>query len=357
MAMLVNQLGANLTVRVVGAPHDLPALSDFEVVELPVPEPAEGEVLFRSIYMGLEPSMRRRMPTPVASPGPSGGRVEIGDVMPVGQLPLSDPIFAGHVGEVIASRHPDFAPGDFVKGGTSWRTYHAEPGRLLLKLDPRQTPLRQEMGVLGQSPFVAYCGMETIGQPKPGETVVVSAAAGAVGSVAGQLARIAGARVVGVASGAKARYVVDELGFDACIDRTAEAIGPALDRECPDGIDLYFDNVGGEIQRAAYDRLNNFGRLVVCGMVSEYNAPEPDHGPPLRPLLRKRLRIEGFVVWDHAALYPEFRRRMKAWMGEGRMVYRDDLIDGLASAPAALIALLGGKNVGKMVVQVGEDPT
>ena len=352
-----NHLRPSIGVRVVGAPEDLPSLDDFEVVELPVPEPAEGEVLFRSIYMGLEPSMRRRMPSPTEHPGPIGGKVAIGDLMPVGQSPLSDPLFGGHVGEVIASRHPGFAPGDFVKGGVTWQTYHVSPGALLRRLDPKETPLRQEMGVLGQSPFVAYCGMELIGQVKPGETVVVSAAAGAVGSAAGQMAKIAGARVVGIASGEKVRYVVDKLGFDACIDRNAEPIGPALDRECPNGVDVYFDNVGGEIQRAAFDRFNDFGRLVVCGMVSEYNAPEGDFGPPLRPVLRKRLRIEGFVVWDHVALYPEFRRRMKAWMAEGRMRYRDDLVDGMAKSPAALIGLLRGRNIGKMIVQVGEDPT
>jgi len=357
MAPASNQLGPNIGVRVAGAPAGLPTPADFELTELPIPEPADGQVLFRSIYMGIEPSMRRRMPSPVGAPGPLGGQMQIGDLMTAGQIPLGDPLFSGHVGEVIASRHPDFAPGDFVKGGTEWQVYHIAPGRLLRKLNPKEAPLRHEMGALGQSPFVAYCGLERIGQPKPGETVVVSAAAGAVGSAAGQIAKIAGARVVGIASGDKCRHVVEELGFDACIDRTLEPVGPALDRECPNGIDVYFDNVGGEIQRACFDRLNDFGRLVVCGMVSEYNAPESDHGPPLRPVLRKRLKIEGFVVWDHLDLYPEFRRRMTAWMGEGRLKYRDHLVDGLENAPGALIGLLRGENVGKMIVRVSDDPT
>jgi NADPH-dependent curcumin reductase CurA len=357
MATASNRLGPNMAVRVAGAPEGLPELSDFEVAELPIPEPGEGEVLFRSIYMGLEPSMRRRMPSPVNAPTPIGGAAKIGELMSAGQIPPGDPLFAGHVGEVIASRHPDFAPGDFVKGGTWWQVYHAVPGRLLRKLDPKEAPLRAEMGVLGQSPFVAWCGMELIAKAKPGETVVVSAASGAVGMAAGQLAKIAGARAVGIASGEKCRYVVDELGFDACIDRTAGPIGPALDRVCPDGIDVYFDNTGGEIMRAAFDRLNDFGRLVVCGAVAEYNAPEGETGPPLRPVLRKRIRIEGFVVWDHVGLYPPYRRQMLAWMAEGRMRYRDHLVDGLANGPAGLIGLLRGENRGKMIVQVGEDPT
>jgi NADPH-dependent curcumin reductase CurA len=348
----------NTAVRVVGAPVGLPGPSDFQVVEIPTPEPASGEVLFRSIYMSIDPSMRRKMPSPVAAPGPLGGQQRIGDLMVTGQYPAESGWNGGHVGQVIASNHPDFAPGDFVKGGTYWQTFHAVPGRLLLKLDPSQATLRDEMGVMGPPAFVAYCGMELIAQVRAGETLVVSAAGGAIGMVAGQMGRIAGARVVGVASGEKCDYVVRELGFDACIDRNAGPIGPALDRECPAGIDAYFDNVGGEIQRACFDRLNDFGRLVVCGMVSEYNAPESDHGPPLRPVLRKRLKIQGFVVYDHEAeLLPEFRRRMAGWRREGQIKYREDVVQGLEAAPAALIGLLQGQNRGKLIVQVGEDPT
>ena len=197
-----------------------------------------------------------------------------------------------------------------------------------------------------------------VAQVKPGETFVVSAAGGAIGMVAGQIAKIAGARVVGIASGEKCDYVVRELGFDACIDRTKEAIGPALDRACPEGIDVYFDNVGGEIQLACFDRLRDFGRLVICGMVSEYNAPEGNFGRSLRPVLRKRLKIQGFVVYDHERdLLAKFRREMAAWRKEGRVKYRDHLVDGLENAPGALIGLLQGANQGKLIVRVSEDPT
>ena len=348
----------NLAVRVVGAPAGLPEPADFEVVELPIPEPREGEVLFRSIYMSIHPSMRRRMPYPVETPGPIGWRLNIGDLMIGGQTPPEKGWHGSHAGEVIASRHPGFKPGDLVVGGTYWQTYHAMPGELLFKADPAKTSLRRELGVMGSNAFVAYCGMEVIAKVKPGETCVVSAAGGAVGMVAGQMARIAGARVVGVASGEKCGYVVRELGFDACIDRTREPVGPALDRECPKGVDVYFDNVGGEVQRACYDRLNDFGRMVVCGAAGEYNEPEGEHGPPLRPVLRKRLKIQGFVVYDHDDdLYPEFRRRMAEWIAAGLVKYRDDVVEGLANAPAALIGLLKGENRGKVLVRVSPDPS
>jgi NADPH-dependent curcumin reductase CurA len=347
----------NIAVRIAGAPSGLPELSDFELTELAMPTPGEGEVLFRSIYMSLDPAMRRKMPSPVGGPTPLGGQAKIGDLMVAGQTPPLSGQNGGHVGEVTASNHPDFKPGDIVKGGTYWQTYHAVPGRLLLKLNPEESPPRYELGVMGSPAFVAYCGMETIGQVKPGETLVVSAAGGAIGMVAGQMGKIAGARVVGIASGEKCDYVVRELGFDACIDRNKEAIGPALDRECPGGIDVYFDNVGGEIQRACFDRLKDFGRLIVCGMVSEYNAPESDFGPPLRPVLRKRLKIQGFVVYDHEAdLLPEFRRRMAGWLRDGAMKYREHIVEGLDQAPAALIGLLQGENRGKLIVRISNDP-
>jgi NADPH-dependent curcumin reductase CurA len=348
----------NLVVRIAGAPVGLPTLADFEIQTAPIPEPGPGEVLFRSIYMSIDPSMRRKMPSRVAAPGPLGGQARIGDLMVAGQTPPLNGQNGGHVGLVIASNHPDFHPGDFVKGGTYWQTYHAVPGPLLVRLDPRETCLRDELGVMGSPGFVAYCGMELIAQVRPGETFVVSAAGGAIGMVAGQMAKIAGARVVGISSGEKCDYVVGELGFDACIDRNAEAIGPALDRECSDGIDCYFDNVGGGIQRACFARLRDFGRLVVCGMVSEYNAPESDHGPPLRPVLRKRLKIQGFVVYDHeTALLPQFRARMAGWLRQGRMKYRNDIVEGLENAPEALIRLLKGLNQGKAIVRVSPDPT
>jgi NADPH-dependent curcumin reductase CurA len=347
----------NLVVRVVGAPEGLPHVEDFKVGVEPMPTPGPGEVLFRGVYMSLDPAMRRKMPYPTKAPGPLGSTAKLGDLMIAGQTPPGHGYSGGMVGEVVESNHPDFKPGDLVHGGCYWQTYQALPAKHLAKLHRGEAPLVAELGVLGQSGFVAYCGMELIGQVKSGETLVVSAAGGAIGMLAGQLGKIAGARVIGVASGEKCRYVVEELGFDACIDRQQEAIGPALDRLCPAGIDVYFDNVGGEIQRAAFDRLNDFGRLVVCGMAAEYNAPEADVGPPLRPVLRKRLKIQGFVVYDHYDLYPEFRSKVLKWMAEGKIRYREQIVDGMANAPAGLIDLLRGANKGKMIVKLGPDPT
>jgi NADPH-dependent curcumin reductase CurA len=210
--------------------------------------------------------------------------------------------------------------------------------------------------VLGRSGFVGWCGIELVARVRPGDTVLVSAAGGAVGMVAGQLARDRGARVVGIAGGEKAGFVVDELRFDACIDRHAQDVGTELDRLCPDGVDVYFDNVGGQVLNAVFDRLADFGRVVVCGMAGEYNAAESSAGPPLRPVLRKRLRIEGFVVYDHYDRYPEYRAEALAGLGAGRLRYREDVVPGLENAPAALARLLRGENHGKQLVQLGPEP-
>jgi NADPH-dependent curcumin reductase len=346
----------NLAVRVIGAPEGLPELKDFEVTVEPMPVPGEGEVLFRGIYMSLDPAMRRKMPYPVLAPGPLGATAKIGDLMIAGQVPPGRGYSGGMVGEVVESRHPDFKPGDLIHGGCYWQTYQVLHGRHLDKLPKGEAPLIAELGVLGQPGFVAYAGMELIGQVKPGETLVVSAAGGAIGMLAGQMGKIAGAKVVGVASGEKVDYVVRELGFDACIDRHKEPIGEALDRLCPEGIDVYFDNVGGEVQRAAFDRLRDFGRLVVCGMAGEYNAAESDHGPPLRPVLRKQLKIQGYVIYSYYDMYPEFRRRVLGWLKEGKVKYREQIVDGMANAPQGLIDLLSGANKGKMIVKLGPEP-
>jgi NADPH-dependent curcumin reductase CurA len=347
----------NPSVRIARAPEGLPVPADFHFVDEPMPVPAEGEVLFRAVYMSLDPSMRRKLPAPEGVPGPLGGTQQIGDYVVAGLSPPTSGYTGGFVGQVIESRNPDFAQGDLVQGGCYWQTYQAVPGYALEKL-PEDTKLSEALGLLGQHGFVAWCGMRNIGKVKPGETVLVSAAGGAIGMIAGQLAKADGARVIGVASGDKLRYVVDELGFDACIDRKSEDIGEALDRLCPDGIDVYFDNVGGQVLLAAYDRMRDFGRIVVCGMAAEYNAPEQAFGASLRPVLRKRLRIEGFVVYDHYSdQFDDFRAEMSALIAAGRMKYRIEVIDGFANAPAALASLLEGRNRGKMIVRLGPDPT
>ena len=347
----------NLSMRIARAPVGLPARADFALVEEQIPQPAEGEVLFRAIYMSLDPSMRRKLPAPDGVPGPLGGTRQVGELMIAGLPPPARGYTGGFVGQVVESRHPGFAQGDLVQGGCWWQTYQVLPGDSLEQLPPG-TKASEAIGLLGQHGFVAWCGMRNIGKAKPGETVLVSAAGGAIGMIAGQLAKADGARVIGIASGEKVAYVVDELGFDACIDRKNENVAVGLDRLCPDGIDVYFDNVGGDVMLAAYERMADFGRIVVCGMASEYNAPEQPFGASLRPVLRKRLRIEGFVVYDHyEAQFAQFRAEMQALIDAGRMKYRIEVIDGFAEAPAALARLLDGRNKGKVVVQLSPDRT
>jgi NADPH-dependent curcumin reductase len=347
----------NLVARIARAPVGLPSRDDFSFVSEPIPEPGEGEVLFRAIYMSLDPAQRRKMPSPEGAPGPLGGTLNIGDYMVAGLSPPTSGPTGGFVGQVVKSCHPDFAEGDYVHGGCYWQTFQVVPGYALEKLPEGAKP-SEEIGLLGQHGFVAWCGMRNIGKAKPGETVLVSAAGGAIGMIAGQIAKADGARVIGVASGDKVQYVVEELGFDACIDRKSENVADGLDRLCPDGIDVYFDNVGGDVLLAAYDRMRDFGRIVICGMASEYNAPEQPFGASLRPVLRKRLRIEGFVVYDHYAdQFDDFRAEMQALINAGRMKYRIEIIDGFENAPDALARLLEGRNKGKMIVKLSPDGT
>jgi NADPH-dependent curcumin reductase len=324
-------------------PTGAPTAADFEIAEAPMPDPGEGEVLVRGIYLSLDPYMRGRI---------SGARsyakpVEVGAVME-GRV----------VGEVMRSRDPGFRAGDFVLGGYGWQLYSAVPAAGLLKLDPAEAPLSAALGVLGMPGLTAYVGLSEIGRPQRGETVVVSAASGAVGAVAGQLARRAGARVVGIAGGAdKCRYVEAELGFDACIDHRTAELGVALDRACPSGIDVYWENVGGGVQQAVFPRLNDFGRMVMCGMVAEYNDIEPRPGPNLMSAVRKRLKIQGFIVSDQWQRFAEYRAMAAPLLKSGEVKYREDIVDGLDRAPDAFIGLLQGRNFGKLVVRLSEDPT
>lgn len=347
----------NLSMRIARAPQGLPGPEDFVLVDEPMPVPADGEVLFRAVYMSLDPSMRRKLPGPEGAPVPLGGTQQVGDLMIAGVPPPARGTMGGLVGQVVESRHPAFGQGDLVQGGCWWQTYQCVPGDSLEKLAP-ETNLSEALGLLGQHGFVAWCGMRNIGKAKPGETVLVSAAGGAIGMIAGQLAKADGARVIGIASGDKVAYVVNELGFDACIDRRNDDVGESLDRLCPQGIDVYFDNVGGQTMLAAYERMADFGRVVICGMASEYNAPEVPFGASLRPVLRKRLRIEGFVVYDHYEdQFDAFQSEMRRLIDTGRMKYRIEVIDGFENAPDALARLLDGRNKGKMIVRLGPDPT
>lgn len=321
-------------------PVGLPTPDDFAFETAPVPEPAEGEVVLKHLYLSLDPYQRGRLSDAksYAAPVPIGGVVE-----------------CRAVGRVLASRDRRFAPGDIALGGFGWQTHSVMPGTQLLKLDPAEAPVSTALGVLGMPGLTAHVGMSDIGQPKAGETVVVSAASGAVGAVAGQIAKLAGCRVVGVAGGAeKGRFVTGTLGFDACIDHRADDLAAALDRECPHGIDVYWENVGGALQAAVFPRLNDFARMVMCGMIAQYNDPDPPPGPNLGPVVRKRLRIQGFIVSDQWQRLPEWRALAAPMLRDGRLRYREDIVEGLDATPGAFIGLLQGKNFGKLLVRLPE---
>ena len=324
-------------------PEGMPTPGDFDIVDAPLPEPKAGEVLLRGIYLSLDPYMRGRISGVRSYAKPT----EIGDVIE-GRV----------VGQVVRSNHPDFREGDYAAGGYGWQLYSAVPGNGLLKLDPAEAPISTALGILGMPGMTAYIGLSDIGQPKAGETIVVSAASGAVGAVAGQLAKRQGARIVGIAGGAdKCRYVKDELGFDAALDHHGPDLGAALDAACPKGIDVYFENVGGAVQQAVFPRLSDFGRVVMCGMVSEYNDVEPRSGPNLMATVRKRLKIQGFIVSDQRQRFGEYRAVAAPLLRSGELKYREDIVEGLDRAPEAFIGLLQGRNFGKLLVKLGDDPT
>ena len=321
-----------------------PVPADFEVVETPVPTPGPGQVLVRARFLSLDPYMRGRMSDAKSYAKP----VELGAVME-----------GGTVGEVVASNDPGFAPGDLVMGGYGWQRFCAVDAARLRKVDTSIAPLSAYLGLLGMPGLTAWVGLEDIGTPKAGETVVVSAASGAVGQVVGQLAKARGCRVVGIAGGkAKCDFVVQELGFDACLDHR-QPLDPQLDAACPAGVDVYWENVGGHVQAAVFPRFNDFGRMVMCGMIAQYNiAPGADAagapvGPNLGPVVRKRLRIQGFIVSDTGwPRYGAFLETMRPLIASGRMKWREDVVAGLPNAPAAFIGLLKGENFGKLVVKI-----
>ena len=324
-------------------PDGMPAPGDFNIVDAPLPEPHDGEVLLRGIYLSLDPYMRGRISGQRSYARPT----EIGEVIE-GRV----------VGQVAQSKHPGFREGDYAMGGYGWQLYSAVPGNGLLKLDPNEAPISTALGILGMPGMTAYIGLTDIGQPKSGETIVISAASGAVGAVAGQLAKRQGARVIGIAGGAdKCRYVKDELGFDAALDHRSPDLGAALDQVCPKGIDVYFENVGGAVQQAVFPRLNDFGRMIMCGMISEYNDTAPRPGPNLMSAVRKRLRIQGFIVSDQWQRYGEFRATAAPLVKSGQLKFREDIVDGLDNAPEAFIGLLQGKNFGKLLIRLSPDPT
>ena len=340
----------NRRVLLKSRPTGEPKPTDFEIADAPVPKPQDGEILVRTIWLSLDPYMRGRM-NDVKSYAAS---VELGQ-----------PMVGGTVGEVVESRDAAFRPGDFVLSYGGWQTHHVakSAGARMgafgpMKLDAKAAPISTALGVLGMPGMTAYVGLYDLGQPKAGETVVVSAAAGAVGSVVGQLAKIRGCRAVGIAgSKDKCEYVLKELGFDACVSYRVPDLAAVLRDACPNGIDVYFDNVGGDVLKAVLTRVNPFARIPLCGIISQYNATELPAGPNLAPVLVNRVTIRGFIVSDHVDRMPQFLADCGRWMREGRLKYREDIVQGLDRAPEAFIGLLRGRNLGKMLVQVGADPT
>lgn len=321
-------------------PSGLPSAANFGLTEEPLPVPANGEVLTRTLFLSIDPYMRGRLVDRASYVPP----VQIGEVM-TGES----------IGEVVASAAHGFAPGDIVVGSRGWSTHAVTPAAQLVKLDRNGPPISTFLGVLGMPGVTAYSGLKDIGRPQAGETVVVSAASGPVGSVAGQIAKRAGCRVVGIAGGPdKCLWVQETLGFDDCIDHRGMDIGASLAAACPNGIDVYFENVGGVVQREVFARLNNFARVIMCGMVAEYNESTPQPGPNLMFVVRKRVRIEGLIVTDKLARFPEWRLTATPWVLDGSLKYRETVVDGLENAPEALAQVLTGGNFGKMLVKVSE---
>lgn len=336
-----------LAARPVGAPKE----GDFSLIETPVPSPGPGQMLVRVIYLSLDPYMRGRL-----NAGPSyAAPVGIGGV-----------ITGRTVSQVVESRLDGYEPGDFVFCDTiGWQEYGLIDGGALglRKLDPKVAPLSTSLGVLGMPGFTAWYGLLELGEPKPGETVVVSAATGAVGSLAGQIAKIKGCRAVGIAgSPEKCAFAVRELGYDACISHQSATLPAELREACPKGVDVYFENVGGKVFEAVFPQMNTFSRLVLCGQISGYNALTPPEGPNKAPLVMmgmigKRMRASGFVIGDHRDRFEAFLQEAGAWLREGKIRHREDIAMGLESAVSAFQGLLEGRNFGKQLVQITEDPS
>ncbi|MBT5432945.1 MAG: NADP-dependent oxidoreductase [Alphaproteobacteria bacterium] len=324
-------------------PTGAPGPEHFEIVEAPAQEPGPGEVLVRAIYLTVDPYMRGRL-----RPGPSYAEPQqIGAVM------------GGEVaGEIVASNADGFAVGDFVAAHTGWQTHGVADARDIRKLNPAEAPISTSLGVLGMPGLTAYFGTLDVLTPKAGDTLLVNAASGAVGSVVGQIAKIGGCRVVGiVGSDEKCDFITGELGFDAAINhRTTADMSSAMRETCPDGIDCYFDNVGGPISDAAFDNMAMWARVAICGQIAQYNDTEQAMGPRnLRNFLIKRATLYGLLVFDWRDRYHEGRARLTQWVQEGRIKYREDVVEGLENAPSAFAGLMEGKNFGKQLVRIDAD--
>lgn len=329
---------SNHRILLKSRPAGIPEPANFNCVEGPIPTPGEGEMLVENYWLSLDPYMRFLMSSGEAYSPP----VELGAVMQ-----------GRTVGRVLESRDPSFEPGDYVVGDGNWQEYCLMSAQSTRKLEPDTVPLSTALGVLGLPGQTAWIGMTHFAELKAGETVVVSSAAGAVGSVAGQIAKLKGCRVVGIAGGSEKRqYVVNELGFDACVDYREPNFAEALADACPNGIDANFENVGGQVLKTTWPLLNEFARVLICGLIAEYNS-ESLCGPELNTLLLKRIRMEAFFIFDHLVRTQAFLDEVTPLVREGRIRYRENIVEGLENAPEAFVGLFRGGNLGKLIVRIG----
>ena len=336
----------NRRIVLAARPQGAPSESTFRMETVDVPTPGDGQVLLRTVYLSLDPYMRGRL-----SDAPSYAKPVDVDAVIVG----------GTVSKVVSSRFPGLSEGDWVLSGNGWQDYAIADGNKVKKLNPEDGPPYLALGIMGMPGFTAYMGLLDIGQPSAGETVVVAAATGAVGATVGQIAKIKGCRVVGIAGGPeKNAYAKTELGFDATVDHKDPDFAAKLKAACPNGIDVYYENVGGAVFDAVLPLLNTKARIPVCGLISQYNAtndqPEQDRlHLLLRTVLTKRLHIQGFIIFDdYGHRYGEFAKDMSAWLRQGKIKHREDIVDGLENAPQAFQGLLQGKNFGKLIIKAGE---
>ena len=336
----MNQVNRRITLA--ARPDGYPTEANFKLVEDKVPSPGPGQVLVRALYLSLDPYMRGRMSDAKSYAAP----VEIGGTME-----------GGIVGRVIASENPRIKVGDLVEGRLGWQDYGLSDGRNIRAIDPKAGKLSLSLGVLGMPGLTAYFGLLDVCRPHAGDTVVVSAASGAVGQVVGQIAKIMDCRVVGIAGGArKIDYITRELGFDAGIDYKSEDLDAALDKACPDGVDAYFDNVGGKVSDAVFRHLAYRARIAICGQMALYNVDTPEPGSRnLRFMLVNRARMEGFLVSDFTDRWPMGLKRLSRWVRDGKIKYREDVVEGLENAPKAFLRLMRGENFGKLVVKIADE--
>lgn len=336
----------NRRIVLASRPHGAPTTNNFRLEETSKPTPAAGEILLRSVYLSLDPYMRGRMSDAKSYADP---------------VALNDVMVGGTVCQVETSHHPDFGAGEWVLAYTGWQDYALSNGEGLIKLGTNPVNPSYALGVMGMPGFTAYMGLLDIGQPKAGETLVVAAATGPVGATVGQIGKLKGCRVIGIAGGEeKCRYAKDVLGFDDCLDHKEENFAQRLAQACDNGIDIYFENVGGKVFDAVMPLLNTGARIPLCGLVSQYNATTLPEGPDrlsmlMGQLLVKRIKVQGFIIFDdYAHRYGEFAEDMNRWLAEGKIQYREHLVDGLENAPDAFIGLLEGKNFGKLVIQTNQ---